>query len=136
MSTMISAKDRVHPSLRSRIEVSAVEQALAVAQNRWPGQQMFFLSDSPISLPGVIDLRELSEEQGDLKIAGQVFVCAFDSDEKAIQALDAIQRGGGRYINALQFQPPASYLHKNDCARRVLAHDEDRAKADDLGWTP
>ncbi|MHC5064845.1 MAG: TylF/MycF/NovP-related O-methyltransferase [Planctomycetota bacterium] len=132
MTAVITAKECAHPSLQSRIEMSAVEQALAVARSRWPGQQVFFLSDTPIRLEGAIDLRELSGDQAELEIEGQVFVCAFDSDEKAIQALDAIQRGGGRYVNALQFQPVASYLHKNDCARQVLARDEERARADGL----
>ncbi len=132
MSTAISAKEELQQSLCSRVAADSAQQALAVAQSRWPGEKVFFLSDSPIQLEGAIDLRDMSSEHAELEIAGQIFVCAFDSDEKAIQVLDAIHRGGGRYVNALQFQPVASYLHKNDRARRVLAHDESRAQADGL----
>jgi len=115
-----------------RIEEQAVQQALAVAQSRWPGQRVFLLSDTSMRLAGTLDMRDLPAGCAEQPIAGSVFVCAFDSDEKALPVLEAIQTGGGHYVNALQYQPPATYLHKNDIARRVMAEDQARAQRDGL----
>jgi hypothetical protein len=116
MSVVRGELQEVCLDVSRRISSGAMESALAIAKNRWPNKPVYFLTDSELPASGVVKIKSLDS----VGIQGNVFLCAFFSDEKANQVLKRIKDGGGFFLTPQQFSPTAHFLHKNELARNTI----------------
>lgn len=108
-----------------RLEAEPVRRAAGAAAARYPGRQLVYLTDTDLVVEPdrTVRLDAGAAALDGIDVERVVFVCYFDSDEKAAETLARITARGGVYFCSRQYYPVASYWHLNDTARRVLADE-------------
>ena len=112
-----------------RFDVDNIRSAVNSAKRKFCGCSLYLLTDHEITyeFKGVENISSVDEVKGIEET--QVFICAFESDQKLIKALKKINKmKHSYYVMPGIYYPTARYFYRNDIAKEILIEERNIEK--------